>query len=125
MDLVDQQLKEVRTRYPAARADRRPDGTVLIIIPRMPLPPGWSRPEVDVWFVVPLGYPVASPDTFWTQADLRLWNGGFPANTQLNANYGGSELGLWFSVHPSAWNPNRDNLLTYVRLIESRLREAQ
>jgi hypothetical protein len=96
-----------------------------VTIPEFPLPPGWSARATEVSFVVPLGYPVARPDTFWADADLRLQSGGFPANTNLNANYGGAAPRLWFSFHPSTWSPSRDSLLTFVRLILRRLQNTQ
>ena len=125
MDPIGDQYSRLREYYKTARMDRRGDGTVLISIPDFPLPSGWSVSKTDVCFVVPLGYPVASPDTFWTDVDLRLANGGFPANTQINANYGGPPPRLWFSVHPTTWSPSHDTLLTYVRLIARRLQDVK
>jgi hypothetical protein len=125
MDLLDEQFQTLRERFPSAQLERRGDGTALITITGMKLPAGWSEPTVDVAFVVPLGYPIARPDTFWADADLRLASGGFPSNTQLNANYGGDKPRLWFSFHPTTWHPSRDTLLTFAKLIQHRLQEAQ
>ena len=125
MDLLEEQFEQLRARYSRARLERRHDGTALVTIPDFPLPPGWSVPATDVCFIVPLGYPVARPDTFWARADLRLASGGFPMNTRLNADYGGAEPRLWFSFHPSTWSPSYDTLLTYARLIQQRLQEPQ
>jgi hypothetical protein len=129
MDPIEEQFQQLHALYPTATLERRGDGTSLVVLPHFPLPPGWSTPTTEVVFVVPLGYPVARPDTFWTSPDLRLASGGFPANTQLNANYGdyGNRLldRLWFSYHPSTWNPSYDTLTTYVKLIRRRLQEPQ
>ena len=125
MDPVEEQFQALRERFPAAQLERRGDGTALVTVPNFPLPPGWSTPATTVCFVVPLGYPVARPDTFWADLDLRLASGGFPANTQMNTNYGGPQPRLWFSFHPTTWHPSRDTLLTFARLIQHRLREPQ
>jgi|SRR5438045_6437950 len=125
MDLLDAQFDSLRRSYPAAAAHRRDDGTALVEIPQFPLPSGWNMQETTVYFMVPLGYPMARPDCFWTNQDLRLVNGGIPSNTGNNAGHGLPEDKLWFSYHPATWNPNLDNLVTYANLIRRRLAEAR
>jgi hypothetical protein len=106
--------------YGSAACQTRNDGSALIWIPQFSLPPGWNKSLTNVRFLVPVGYPIAKPDCFWTDADLRLASGGTPMNTQLNASYGGSEQLLWFSFHIGNWNANRDDLVTYANSIRSR-----
>ena len=127
MDPLEEQFEALRrARYFAeGRIERRSDGSALITIPNVPLPDGWNVRTTDVCFVVPVGYPVARPDTFWADPDLRLGTTAMPANTALNANYGGPAPRLWFSFHPSHWNPSVDTLLTFAKLVQARLREVR
>jgi hypothetical protein len=103
----------------------RSNGSTLIRVPRLRLPPGWSKPSTDVWFVVPVGYPGAMPDCFWAEPDLRLADGAQPANSGQQAVGGtGPEVGLWFSWHLQRWNPSTDAIVSYVHFIESRFRRV-
>lgn len=118
-------LLKARQRFGGATLTDVPNGTYVVKIPDFRLPEGWSANTTTVYFIVPVGYPVAKPDTFWTDGSLRLRGGGVPMST------GGQHLpGLppdlqWFSWHPSSWNPNRDNLLSYVAMIANRFREPR
>lgn len=131
MDVIGEQfaaLKE-RDRYAGATLTRLPNGTAVVTIPNFPLPPaGWNRTSTTVYFVVPVGYPTARPDTFWTDGDLTLASGAEPQATNRNNDTHGlpDKRNLrWYSWHPSAWNPNRDNLLNYVGVIDRRLRDPR
>jgi hypothetical protein len=96
----------------------------MVIMPDFPLPSGWSKSSVEVKFVAPAGYPFAPPDCFWTESDLRLANGNPPQASQPNPCPDGSSS-LWFSWHLQHWNPNTDNLVTYLRVIERRFAEVR
>ena len=125
MDPVVQHFERLYARFGNATMLSRADGTVLITVPGARLPPGWNAESVTVYFVAPVGYPAARPDCFWTDPNLRLASGMMPANAQMNANHGGPEQLLWFSYHPTTWNPLQDDLLTYFQIISTRLREAR
>lgn len=125
MDPLEEQFAQLKKEHGSATLDRRSDGTALVAIPGFPLPSGWNVPSVDVYFLVPLGYPVARPDCFWTDASLRLLGGSMPANTGSNSGHGLSSEKLWFSWHASTWNPSLDDLLTYSHLIRTRLRDVR
>jgi len=75
------------------------------------------------WLLSP-AYPAAQPDCFYTDLDLRIFGGATPTNTgvqQLDA-----QPLLWFSWHLQVtWRPGRDDLLTYLRFIESRFADVR
>ena len=123
MDALEQQFADLQLRYPNATLERRPDGTAVIKLPEFSLPGGWSKPTATVAFVAPAGYPYAKPDCFWADVDLRLSSGGVPANSGTNNVL--AEPMLWFSFHTSAWNPNKDSLMTYVNVIKARLNDLR
>ncbi len=126
MDILEQHLDRLHDVAPQARLQRRADGSAYVVIPDVRLPAGWNAAATTVYFLAPLGYPQARPDSFWTEASLRLASGVVPANAQMNGNNPG-DLGtvLWFSFHPSSWNPLRDDLLTYFNVVRTRFREAR
>lgn len=101
---------------------RLPDGSTIVSAPLL-LPTGWNRDEVTVEFVLPVAYPNAQPDCFYTDADLRLSNGAVPTNTGPQELDG--QQRLWFSWHISSWNPAADSIPTYLRFIESRFRDVR
>jgi len=125
MPIADQQFAILKDRYPFAELHTLPSGAQLITIPNIPLPAGWSQPQSTIHFIAPVGYPLAKPDCFWADRDLRLRHGGMPHASNVTAIPETNQLQLWFSWHTQHWNPNRDNLLTYVRVIEERFRKPQ
>jgi hypothetical protein len=116
---------QVLARFPGATIEDRPDGSALVSLPDATLGPGWSKGKTTVWFVVPVGYPAAQPDCFWVEPDLALATGGAPANSGPQPIGGNGAPGLWFSWHLGAWQPAHDCLATFIRFIESRLRDAR
>lgn len=118
--LVEDQLRALSILFPGSVGTRMPDNTVLVTVPRVRLPGGWSQQETSVSFLIPVGYPMARPDCFWADPNLRLAGGAMPQNVGVSPVPGTAEPRLWFSWHLQAWNPVTDTLLTYVRVIQQR-----
>jgi hypothetical protein len=125
MPIADQQFAILQQYYPQAVLHTLPSGAYLITVPGFRLPTGWSQPQTTVYFIAPVGYPMAKPDCFWADPNLRLSNGLMPQASNIGPIPDVGQNQLWFSWHTSHWNPNRDNLLTYLRVIEERLRRSQ
>jgi len=125
MTPLEEQFEILRSSESNASCQKLPDGTYLIIVPGIGLPDGWSKKAVDVKFIVPVGYPFAKLDCFWTDPDLRLATGAVPMNTGFNPLPHVATPHLWFSWHVGSWNPNVDNLLTYLHIIERRLQNPR
>lgn len=123
--VVERQLGDLRGQYPDATWVILPNGTVRVTIPNVVLPKGWSRERVTVHMVLPVGYPVARPDCFWTDPDLRLEGGRTPQNTGLNLIPETTDQLLWFSWHIESWNPNGHSALTWLRVIRKRFEQLQ
>lgn len=123
--LIQEHLATLRQVFPKASITALPDGSLLVTVPEVNLPPGWSQTTTTVYFVVPVGYPMARPDCFWADSTLRLAGGGMPTNAGVNTIPGTTEPRLWFSWHVSAWNPASDGLLTYMRVIQRRLMQPR
>ena len=125
MTPIQQQFEILKNYIPKVELRELPDRSCLIIASDVELPAGWSKPSVQVKFIAPIGYPLATPDCFWTDVDLRLANNGVPQNTGSNPipHVGGQHL--WFSWHVKSWNPNSDSLLTYFHVIKRRLQDPR
>ena len=119
------QLERLAHSFPGSSATALSDGSVLVTVPGVRLPPGWSQPATTVGFIVPVGYPIAKPDCFYTDAGLRLANGALPMNANPQQVPHTTELRLWFSWHLASWNPGKDSLLNYLRVIQDRLARTQ
>ena len=106
-----------------------PDGGVLIQVSGVKVE-GWNRPTADFLFVVPPGYPAGQPDCFWVEPnEFRLADGGTPKNTNdgstIPNDVNTERTTTWFSWHVQSWNPNRDTLITYFKVILDRLQPAR
>jgi hypothetical protein len=122
---VLKQLEEVQKHYPGATSVDLGNATFRIDVPNYELPAGWSKERVTIWTLLPGGYPVAQPDCFWTDRDLRLKDGRTPQNTGLQQLPGTGEQVLWFSWHLQVWNPNEHSILTWLRVIRKRFEQRQ
>lgn len=104
--------------FPSAAIQARGDGTFVAQAP-LTLPASWSVDTALVSFVVPIGFPSAAPAYFYTDMSVRLASGNSPFGTGQQTGPFGA-LMRWWLWKPQHWNPNRDDLLTFVRQIEQR-----
>ena len=125
MTLLEEQFEILKREFPEATLQLLPSGAALIAIPNYRLTSEWSPEITTIKFLAPVGFPFAKPDCFWINKEVHLTNGKRPQNTNITPIPEINEPHLWFSWHVGQWNPNKDNLLTYVRVIENRLRDAR
>ena len=123
--LVEQQFEELRKKGIEFETIGNTDGEFVIKFPIVRLPPGWSQPETAVRMVVPAGYPFSAPDCFWADQGLTLSSGIPPQASNQQPLPQTGEMTTWFSWHVSGWNPNRDNLLSFYRLIDRRFHDVR
>lgn len=103
------------------------DGSFVIKVPKVRIPPGWNANEADIWFVIPVQYPSARPDCFWTVESLLLEGGRIPQNTGPNPLPGHAPLIplRWYSWHVAQWSPIGDTLATYLQVIRRRFADLK
>ena len=84
----------------------------------------WGRAAVDLLIMAQGVYPNAQLDMFWVHPKIVLLDGHLPNGGNSDESYLGR---IWqrFSWHPSRWNPARDNLITYLELVNYRLHQRQ
>jgi hypothetical protein len=122
LDPIADQLLVVQRRYPFAHLKPLANGMRLVVVPEVAVAPGFSLQHVSITIAIPAGYPQVGLDCFYTELALTLVGGSPPQNSQMQVL--GEEQVRWFSWHPAAWDPQRDDLEHYVRFCESRLRKA-
>jgi hypothetical protein len=127
--VTERQFERVKERYPAGTLQGLPSGSALVSIPGIALPPGWSAASTSIHFLVPVGYPGPPPDCFWADQTLTLAAGGPPQASNVTQIPETGIVGRWFSWHvvegQRNWNPNRDDLMTFVSIVLDRLRRPQ
>jgi hypothetical protein len=128
--ITQRQFERLVARYEGATMEELPSSAALVTIPNFRLPQGWSSDLTIVRFIVPVGYPGPFPDCFWATSGLRLADGRMPQNAADPNPIPETPIqDLWFSWHildgPRHWNPNRDDLLTFVSLISRRFELLQ
>jgi hypothetical protein len=127
MTPLEKQFRSLAASRPGTSKEPVGNGSiliVLIVIPKVPLPPGWTATETTVRFLAPAGYPAARPDCFWADPDLALAGGRTPQASNLTPIPGEGRPYRWFSWHLANWNPVKDTLETYLHVCEDRLRKA-
>lgn len=99
-----------------------------VLIHDYPLPRGFTAACTLIALEIPLTYPGAQIDMFYTYPPLALTSGLPIPSTQVSAVIGGNTFNGW-SRHrgpASAWDPQTDNVVTHLALVESAmLKEIQ
>jgi hypothetical protein len=128
--ITNRQFERVRERFPTATLQELPSGAALLTVPEVALPAGWSVESTTARFIVPTGYPGPAPDCFWSDKQLTLPGGRTPQASQLSHAIPEANMsGHWFSWHVTDaaknWNPNRDDLMTFLSIVFDRFRELR
>jgi hypothetical protein len=123
---IIQEVALLKEKYPLLQHGQNYD---WLMIPDFVLPEGYNKPATNLMFLIPHTYPHTSPDCFYVETGLRLGNGNLPLNynEHMDVPVGGS----WgyFSWHPEIWQAasqieEGDNLLSFIKAVKLRLREA-
>ena len=120
------QMEVVRERFPASTLTGNPDGSWTVEVRDILLDSQrWNQVSTTIRFLLPVGYPAARPDCFFADPGLRLLAGGMPQGANVQPLPHSGESLLWFSWHVDYWNPARDSILTYIRVVQVRLATGQ
>ena len=110
--------------------------TINVVLRGYPTSELYSISQTNLLLRVPRAYPDAGLDMFWTDPELVLKDGTIPKNADLLETYPALDSitdfagKKWrrFSWHPQPngpkrWNPNLDNLESYLEFVNRRFRE--
>jgi hypothetical protein len=103
-------------------------GRRWLLIHDYPLPNGFTVESTLLALEIPLTYPGAQIDMFYTYPALALTTGQPIPSTQVSAVIGGNNFNGWSRHRGSAseWDPQTDNVITHLALVESAmLKEIQ
>jgi len=112
--------------------DRFPDftisnegGMIVIVIPGLPLPAGFTAGRADLMLRLSPGYPDVPPDMWWFEPFVLRTDGQVIAATEAREPHLGRVWQRW-SRHFTAgqWRAGVDSLESYVSLVRSELRAA-
>ena len=92
---------------------------INVVLESVPTSSLFNNPTTTVLIRVPKAYPDAGPDMFWTDPGLLLADGTVASASDAMENYAERS---WrrFSWHHQSWNPNHDDLVTYVEFVRRR-----
>jgi hypothetical protein len=122
---VTSEIQLLKERYPNLKHGADLD---WVSIPDFPLPVGYNRANTRLMFLIPSTYPHTGPDCFYVDVGLRLASGDMPSNYNEHMNVPVGDKWGYFSWHPEVWEARDqinegDNLVTFIRAINVRLRE--
>jgi hypothetical protein len=122
---IIKEIELLRTKYANLHHGENYD---WVMIPIFPLPEGWNCKQTKLLFLIPSTYCHTAPDNFYVESGLRLSNSNTPGGYSEGASV--PVGGTWgcFSWHAEKWQPGNsieggDNLLTFIRTVNIRLRE--
>ena len=84
----------------------------------------WNQDKTDLLVITYPTYPNAKIDMFWVNPPISLRSGKTAQAADTKENKIGTNW-LRFSWHVQSWNPGKDNLITYLDVVNDRLRRDE
>jgi hypothetical protein len=119
---LEPEVAKIRAEFGACDVRPQPDGSVVLAIGPVALDSGWSRAESRILLVVPPGYPEQRPQGFFADGGLTL-AGGAHAKCSGQIIVAGEAV-TTFCWNPQLWDPSKDDLWKYAKLMAERFDEA-
>lgn len=98
-------------------------GGVHLILKNFPFPETYLPRQSDVLIMIPVGYPNAQLDMFWTYPEVKLADGNVPVTTEHRQEFHEKIWQRWSRHGP--WRPSKDNLMTFISSIKSELQKGR
>jgi len=99
-------------------------GELLVVIHHFALPAAYNPRECDLLVRLPVGYPNANPDMYWTRPDVQLAGGGTPRAAEHREPYLGTSWQRWSRHFPGGWRPGIDGLRSYLAAVRHDLEKG-
>jgi hypothetical protein len=119
---ISSEVAHIEQEFGRCEARPQSDGSVVLAIGPVALPAGWSMQSSRIVIVVPPGYREERPKGFFAEPGLTLAGGGTP-NTASQTAVAGEPV-TYFCWQPANWDPARDGLWKYTKLMAERFAEA-
>lgn len=119
---LEPEVQKIRARFGTCDVRPQADGTVVLVIGPVALASGWARTESRMFLVVPPGYPEQRPQGFFADGGLTLAGGAQAKGSGPNTVAG--EPATHFCWNPNLWDPAKDDLWKYAKLMAERFDEA-
>lgn len=123
-DLLSEHIDQLRSQgYEIDVIEQQQE--IGIVLHNYPIPGSiWSCTMVDLLVITHPSYPNPKMDMFWVDPAITLKDGREPnAAAKKESKFGRT----WqrFSWHVSSWNPTHDSLITYLDVVNDRLRRNE
>lgn len=87
-----------------------------VIFPNHSFPDVYQTRQADLLIILPVGYPNAKLDMFWTYPDVKLTNGTWPTSSEVHQDFNAKSWQRW-SRHIN-WRSGIDSLRTFVTAVQ-------
>ena len=118
------QIERARVDFSDLEVVPQPDGFIRVLVPQLPIAPGWDRAALRVLVLLPPGFPTTKPNGFEADPSLRLADGSLPSQ-----GYGvqliGTESWGHYCWQAQAWTADRETLWRYLKFIQRRFAEVR
>ena len=123
-DLLSEHIDQLRSQgYEIDVIEQQQE--IGIVLRNYPIPDSiWSCTMVDLLVMTHPSYPNPKMDMFWVNPTITLKDGREPnAAAKIESKFGRT----WqrFSWHVNSWNPVHDSLITYLDVVNDRLRRNE
>lgn len=113
---IGREIATVAAKYPGTCAVDEPTGSVALIIPKLPIPAGFTSATARIVVRIPALYPTERLDLFWLAPTLARDNGAALPNVMQQGVPIADEQWTQISWHDtSPHDPDRISVLGFVR----------
>lgn len=100
-------------------------GMICVVIPNLPLGPGYDQPTSDLLLRLSGGYPDVKPDMWWFYPPVRRTDGQTIPATESQEQHLGRTWQRWSRhLDDNQWRSGIDSLRSYLALVHKELRKA-
>lgn len=118
---LETELASLRELYAIETAE---DSAVIsLVFKGFLLGDGFNVAASDLLVRVPRTYPDAGPDMFWVDQGVKLATGAVPQGAESIETHLGRPWRRFSWHRRGPWNPNFNNMQTYIEFVRRRLRE--
>jgi hypothetical protein len=113
---VQREIESVQSKYPGSYPFEETSGSLILVVPDFPIPPGFTTRSTRIAIRLPSLYPTEKLDLFWVDPALQRSDGGQLSNVMGTGIQMADLTWMQISWHDNApHDPNRVSLLGYLQ----------